>query len=234
MKPLTEALDVFQNEEKMSAGCVLPVLTILKEKIAEFKEDRNIIHCTPLVNCLSDGIEKRFQSFFLNSDLRLASISDPRFKLSWLTKEQKPEYVKLLEKEVKRCVSNLANESIEGEDTATVSLSETASPPRKNSRFLDGLKWKASAELGEVDRYVNDGYGILEDLNRYQTIKQIFIQYISALPSSAACERLFRVAGLIFVPKRTNLSDANFDRLVFLKQNGTCSRNWKTSPSKTK
>ncbi|XP_045023418.1 uncharacterized protein LOC123467617 [Daphnia magna] len=182
MKPLTEALDVFQNKEKMSAGCVLPVLTILKEKIAEFKEDRNIIYCTPLVNCLLDGIEK----------------------------------------------------SIEGEDTATASLSETASQPRKNSRFLNGLKWKASAELGEVDRYVNDGYGILEDLNRYQTIKQIFIQYKSALPSSAACERLFIVASLIFVPKRTNLSDANFDRLVFLKQNGTCSRNWKTSPSKTK
>ncbi|KAI9559513.1 hypothetical protein GHT06_013507 [Daphnia sinensis] len=107
MKPLTEALDVFQNEKNMSAGCVLPVLTIFMEKIAEFKEDRNINHRTPLVNCLSDGIEKRFQSFFLNGDLRLASLGDPRFKLSWLTKEKKPEYVKLLEKEVMKTRSNL-------------------------------------------------------------------------------------------------------------------------------
>ena len=63
--------------------------------------------------------------------------------------------------------------------------------------------------------------------------KERYREYNSALPSSAACERLFSTAGLIFVPKRTNLSDANFDRLVFLKQNGKCSRNWKTSPSKT-
>jgi hypothetical protein len=52
-------------------------------------------------------------------------------------------------------------------------------------------------------------------------------------PSSAACERLFSTAGLIFVPKRTSLSDNNFDKLVFLKQNGSCSRNWQLSPSKT-
>ena len=35
------------------------------------------------------------------------------------------------------------------------------------------------------------------------------------------CERLFSTAGLIFVPKRTSLSDNNFDKLVFLKQNGS-------------
>lgn len=58
-------------------------------------------------------------------------------------------------------------------------------------------------------------------------------EYNSALPSSAACERLFSAAGLIFVPKRSNLSDNNFDKLVFLKQNGTSSRNWQSFPSTT-
>jgi hypothetical protein len=37
MKPLTKALNRFGNEEKVSAACVLPFLSISKEKIAEFK-----------------------------------------------------------------------------------------------------------------------------------------------------------------------------------------------------
>ncbi|KAI9559520.1 hypothetical protein GHT06_013517 [Daphnia sinensis] len=72
-----------------------------------------------------------------------------------------------------------ANESIEGsDDTAIASCSGTVSvvsPPKKRNRFLDDLKRKASAELSEVDRYINGGYGVLEDLNRYPTIKQIFM-----------------------------------------------------------
>ncbi|KAK4009655.1 hypothetical protein OUZ56_018801 [Daphnia magna] len=127
MKPLTQALDIFQNEENMSVGCVLPVLSLWKEKIIEFKEDRNIIHCAPLVTSLLNGLEKR------------------------------------------------ANESIEDDDATTAHLSGTSSSPRKRSRFLVGLQRKSSIELNEVDRYVNDGYGVLEDLNRYPTIKQIFM-----------------------------------------------------------
>ncbi|KZS06554.1 Uncharacterized protein APZ42_029952 [Daphnia magna] len=40
-------------------------------------------------------------------------------------------------------------------------------------------------------------------------------EYNSALPSSAACERVFSTAGLIFTAKRTRLSDLNFEILVF-------------------
>jgi hypothetical protein len=60
----------------MSVGCVLPVLTLLQEKIEELSEDRTIIHCISLVPCLLDGINTRFQSFFADSNLRLAFISD--------------------------------------------------------------------------------------------------------------------------------------------------------------
>ncbi|KZS19682.1 Uncharacterized protein APZ42_013843 [Daphnia magna] len=45
--------------------------------------------------------------------------------------------------------------------------------------------------------------GSLKDLDRFPTIRQIFIEYNSALPLSAAFERLFSTAGLIFVPKRS-------------------------------
>ncbi|KZS20656.1 Uncharacterized protein APZ42_012585 [Daphnia magna] len=76
-----------------------------------------------------------------------------------------------------------------------------------------------------------------EDLHRFRTIKQVFREFKSALPSSAAYERLFNRAGLIFVSKRSNLSDGNFKKLiyciVFFLQNGMSNRKWQDSPSKT-
>lgn len=47
----------------------------------------------------------------------------------------------------------------------------------------------------------------------------MFIKYNTALPSSAAVERLFSVAGDILRPKRASLTACNFEQLVFLRGN---------------
>jgi hypothetical protein len=44
MEPFTQALDVLQNEEKMSLGCVLPIIKLLQEKMKEFSKDSSIVH----------------------------------------------------------------------------------------------------------------------------------------------------------------------------------------------
>ena len=100
MKSISDALDVLQNEEKMSIGCVLPVLTLLKEKLERFKDDRNIIHCVPLINCLLEGIERRFGPLFTDTNMILAAISDPHFKLSWMSEGEKSTAIDILKKEV--------------------------------------------------------------------------------------------------------------------------------------
>jgi hypothetical protein len=81
MKPIADALDVFQNEVKMSVGCVLPVLTVLKEKLVMFQDDGSVIHCVPLVNYLLEGVERRFSPLFTDSNMILAAISYPHFKI---------------------------------------------------------------------------------------------------------------------------------------------------------
>ena len=45
------------------------------------------------------------------------------------------------------------------------------------------------------------------------------IKYNTAIPSSAAVERLFSVGKDILRAKRAALSDANFKRLMFMKGN---------------
>ena len=102
MKPISDALDVFQNEENMSIGCVLPVLTLLKEKLERFKDDRSIINCVPLINCLLEGVERRFGPLFTDTNMILAAISDPHFKLSWISEDEKSTAIDILKKEVDR------------------------------------------------------------------------------------------------------------------------------------
>ncbi|KZS10177.1 Uncharacterized protein APZ42_025419 [Daphnia magna] len=58
-------------------------------------------------------------------------------------------------------------------------------------------------------------------------------EYNPDLPSSAACERLFSTAGLIFTCRICSFSDPNFDMLVFSKLNGACCRDCVANQSKT-
>jgi hypothetical protein len=58
-------------------------------------------------------------------------------------------------------------------------------------------------------------------------------EYNSALASSAASERVFSCAGLIFTAKRTNQKDVNFEAFVFLKLNCDCCRFGENNPCKT-
>jgi len=52
-----------------------------------------------------------------------------------------------------------------------------------------------------------------------ETWIKLFIRYNTALPSSAAVERLFSTAGNVLRPKRSSLTASNFEQLVLLKGN---------------
>jgi hypothetical protein len=67
------------------------------------KQDRAIYHCNPLIGCLLNSIRTRFDHLFIDKHLRLASLSDPHFKLSWVRdSETKIGDVALLRNEVLR------------------------------------------------------------------------------------------------------------------------------------
>ena len=103
MKPLTLALDTFQNEKTNSIGCTLPCLTLVIRALEEFQVDQRIKHCKPLVECLLDGIKTRFGNMFVDASLKLGAISDPFFKLVWLkTAIEQSDGVFLLRQEVRR------------------------------------------------------------------------------------------------------------------------------------
>ena len=102
MELFTQALDILQNEETMSISCVLPTIQLLEDTMTEFSKDISIIHCQPLILAVLHGPQKRFGHMFNNIYLKLASISDPNFKLIWANEDEKPHLITLLRSAVRR------------------------------------------------------------------------------------------------------------------------------------
>jgi len=79
---------------------------------------------------------------------------------------------------------------------------------------------KSSKACSELDSYL--GMSNRKDLGVFDSfpkLKHLFIVLNTPLPASAACERLFSTAGLIFTPKRANIGSENFENQLLLKLN---------------
>ena len=59
MKPITDALDIFQGEKNIGLGYLLPTISLLKLELLLLQGDSTIIHCQPLISGLLNAINLR-------------------------------------------------------------------------------------------------------------------------------------------------------------------------------
>ena len=66
----------------------------------------------------------------------------------------------------------------------------------------------------EYVHYLEDTDTDLSMLQKYPHVKQIFIRYITMIPSSRSVERLFNFGRLVHGAKRNRMSDETFETLL--------------------
>jgi len=141
----------------------------------------------------------------------LAAAFHPHFKLAWLHPREED-----LKQTVKQKMISLLDMR---------ALDENSSPSEEEfekddffgSLYIHKEKKSTSRDLVECFLHDKPQKKKLNDAFPNSQFRDMFIRYNTAIPSSAAVERIFSIGKDIFKPKRSGLSDEHFEMLVFLK-----------------
>ncbi|KAG6454202.1 hypothetical protein O3G_MSEX008572 [Manduca sexta] len=111
--------------------------------------------------------------------------------------------------------SNASNNDDDEEEDFFNSVTQSIEKPKSSN----SLKSKAQSLVKMwLDMKSKDSFNDAAFLGE-QIFINVFIKYNTAIPSSAAVERLFSTGKDILTPKRASLSDENFNMLMFMKGN---------------
>ena len=111
----------------------------------------------------------------------------------------------------------LKEEIAEFDQPSLIAPMRLANPNDDFFNFEDNCQPKSN-DL-ELNEFLSDSDHSLESLNRFPTIREIFLKYNAATSSSAPVERLFSEANSFLTSRRNRLSDSLFESLLLLKFN---------------
>jgi hypothetical protein len=127
----------------------------------------------------------------------LAACTHPRFKTNWITDLTELEYNK-----------------------SRFVVDPTSPVCETNSSCVDDyLDFTAryQSKPDELEYFLRDPEVSIEMLDRYPQIKDLFMRFNTAIPSSAPVERLFSQAALVLTVKRSRLRDGLLVILILMK-----------------
>ncbi|KAB0795331.1 hypothetical protein PPYR_12170 [Photinus pyralis] len=227
MSPVARALDQVQGEAQAYLGSLLPTVAATVFKLKDIQSS-GLVYCTALASALLTGIEKRFGPLMEDEECLLAAAFHPRFRLIWLEKYDSSKVTavtKCMEVKVfaqmresneneKASISGSSNNEEEEDDFFT-----TVTKSAEKSMGHKSLKSKAQTLVKTwLDAKSKDSVTDAAFLGEAVLIN-LFIKYNTAIPSSAAVERLFSTGKDILRAKRSSLSDETFNILMFMKGN---------------
>lgn len=189
----------------MYIGYLLPTLVSLRKKLNALKP--SLQHAGPLVDAILAGLADRFNGYSERTELIIASVTLPQFKLRWLDDVGKENARSLLYSHV----TSLSNDNKH--------ISESDADSQEDDFFSFGSEKQSKNANSEVDMFLSDPSRDLLSIKKFPLIFKLFLQFNTSLPSSASVERLFSLGSQIYLPRRNRLSDNNFERQLLLRAN---------------
>ncbi|XP_031327979.1 uncharacterized protein LOC116159179 [Photinus pyralis] len=212
LKPLASALDILQADTNIYYGFVIPTIASLKIKLEKLKVE-GLRYLSSTVNDLLISISRRFREYltFQNEDAILAAVSHPAFKMRWVTLFKGERDLSQVSENIKRLFVRAV------EELTLASESEVGEELSKQTSINDFFEFddydvhggdhpitvnskSGKAEL-ECLQYLQDPLSELAMFNKYKYVQKLFFRYNTALPSSAAVERMFSYATFIDTPR---------------------------------
>src|SRR4029434_1796635 len=85
--------------------------------------------------------------------------------------------------------------------------------------LFSSMKSRRSEGTGELAGYLACVSVNMDLLNAFQNLKKLSMNINTCLPASAACERLFSCAGLLFNAKLARMNSTHLENQLLLKLN---------------
>lgn len=230
LKPVAISLDILQGDRHACLGYVLPTLYGIRASLVANIEERIYVSDYGVImsECVLKSLKNRFDAVMKfdaeNKELILAATIHPNFKISWIENERDKEYAQTL----------LINTYIEH---ANVQKNESSQSKTRNEKnHCDSTESQFSKQLRQGERRSSNDDTLTLDIWKYllqstddpnldqirgvPILEYLFRRYNTTLSSSGVIERIFSRALLIFTPRRNRISDENFEKSLFIQQNG--------------
>ncbi|KAI7813965.1 hypothetical protein IRJ41_005220 [Triplophysa rosa] len=197
------ALNLLQGESSVHMGFLLPTLHQLQDKLKRLESTCKV--CQPLLKALQGGILKRFGEVMKEPELIAAAILLPKFRTAWTTDQSiLTTGLTYIKEQLEISVEN---------DTLCYSS------PSDEEDFFASMN-TGHSETGELERYLScSSAGGMDLLHSFPQVKNLSLKVNTAIPASAACERLFSHAGLLLTAKRSRLHRKSLESQLLLKFN---------------
>lgn len=204
MSPVAMAVDVLQGEANVQLGGLVPTITLLKSKLQNLHT--TVKYCGPLVDALLAGLERGFGEMLAEPELIAAAVLVPKFRKRWTTDED------ILKRGLDYIKPHLKEQSAVQSGDNSSSSEEDFFSTMKQTDQRDG-------NAKQLESYLTGSTDTMDILKMFPSVCHLSLKLNTPLPASAACERLFSTAGMIFRPKRARLRSQNFENLLLLKLN---------------
>jgi hypothetical protein len=214
MSSVAGGLDILQGDS-VSRAHLLPTLNVISDTL---KGQQNLRYCSSLASALLESLETRFREQMGSVVNKVATAVHPFFKLSLATTLGECATVKSHVKDR----LNHADKSDAGDnpsaDVVPDSTAATSTCQAFFARFNVSRVGSPTTDQ-ELESFLANAGTELGVLGAYPTVKKVFLELNTAIPSSAPAERLFSIAKNVFGLRRGRLSDKNFETQCLLHVN---------------
>uniref|UniRef100_A0A672IPK0 HAT C-terminal dimerisation domain-containing protein n=1 Tax=Salarias fasciatus TaxID=181472 RepID=A0A672IPK0_SALFA len=171
IRAVTTALNIWQAEEDVHTGWLVPTLTLLNVKLDRLKNSSKF--CQPLITALQEGIQQRFGHMLSDPELVPAAILLLKFRTSWTSNAD---------------VLKLGMDYIK----AHMDLDPVPSPGSysgsEEEDFFGVMKGNVQEATRQLDTFLASSATSMNVLKSAPSVLNLSLKLNTPLPASAACE----------------------------------------------